>query len=89
MSERRIDVEILSYFAEHPSACDTVEAITEWWLLEQRITTGIKTVQATLEKLIEMGFVIIRKRAGYPETYGVNIERLPEIRLWLNSQTTD
>jgi Fe2+ or Zn2+ uptake regulation protein len=89
MSEKRIEVEILSYLVEHPSASDTLEGIIEWWLLEQKIKTGIRTVQAALEKLREMGFVTVRKKTGRAKTYCVNTEKLAEIRLWLASQTTE
>lgn len=86
MSLPPVESEILSYLVSHPSASDTLEGITEWWLLEQRITTGLRTVQAALERLKSMGYVLEGKNRAGRSSYSLNQERLSEIRGSLEGQ---
>ena len=53
-----ISEEILNYLFKHPDANDTLEGITEWWLLSQRINYEMKRVKAAIFKLVEEGWVI-------------------------------
>jgi Fe2+ or Zn2+ uptake regulation protein len=80
MSLQPVETDILSYLISHPAASDTLEGITEWWLLEQRITTGLKTVQRALEHLRSIGFVLEQRRPGGRLTYSLNQEKIQEIR---------
>jgi hypothetical protein len=86
MTDSSTEVEILSYLVDHPSASDTLRGIAEWWLLEQRITTGIETVRAALERLTELGFIVAQRKRGQAELYRIIKHKLPEIRNWLASQ---
>ncbi len=49
--------EILEYLKRHPNAKDTLEGITHWWLLEQRIQHTIPEVEGALTELVEQGLV--------------------------------
>ena len=84
MTERETEVAVLTYLVDHPSASDSLQGIAEWWLLEQSIATGLKTVHTALQHLIEMKFIIARKRADSEETYCVNTDKLSDINLWLH-----
>jgi hypothetical protein len=44
--------DIMAYLVNHPEAQDTVEGITEWWLLEQKIRKTASEVKAALGTLV-------------------------------------
>ena len=52
-----VDRAVLAYLEAHPSAADTLEGITTWWLEQLRIRCGIEVVSAALERLIRSGEV--------------------------------
>lgn len=45
--------ELLAYLEEHPSAMDSLEGITEWWLPRHHIKVGVERVSRALEALAE------------------------------------
>ncbi len=55
------DVEILRYFAQHPDAQDTLEGITEWWLLGRKLRPTMAEVKAGLDRLVKRGRVIAER----------------------------
>ena len=55
--------EIMDYLTKNPDAADTLEAVTEWWLLEQKIDYESSKVKEALEELEESGLVIKVKGA--------------------------
>ena len=52
-----IDRAVLHYLEAHPSAADTLEGITEWWLERRRVVVAVDTVTTALERLIGQGLV--------------------------------
>ncbi len=48
---------ILAYLAEAPDAMDTLEGVTEWWLLRQRVRDDMESVGRALETLVEQGVI--------------------------------
>ena len=52
-----LEKDILAYLAKHPDAQDTLEAITEWWLLEQRIERTAADVSEVLAGLVARNLV--------------------------------
>jgi hypothetical protein len=56
-----ISQEIAEYLRSHPEASDTLEGITEWWLLSQRIYSETKKVQEAVAILIEKGRLVAIK----------------------------
>ncbi len=56
-SRDEMDRAVLAYLEAHPSAADTLEGITTWWLEQRRIRYGIEMVSGALERLIESGRV--------------------------------
>jgi hypothetical protein len=77
---RSVADEILSYLVEHPEAQDTVEGITEWWLLEQRIRTAIAEVDGALHELVANGLLVSRQCADGRIYFGLNRAKESEIR---------
>jgi len=70
----------LSYLAERPQAQDTLEGVTQWWLLEQEIKKQMDKAQAALDELIAGGWVVARQGKDGRTRYRINRRRLKEIR---------
>jgi hypothetical protein len=77
---RPIADEILAYLAKHPEAQDTLEGITEWWLLEQRIRSAIAEVDGALSSLVADNLLVTRQCADGRTYYGLNRAKEREIR---------
>jgi hypothetical protein len=56
-SDDDVDRAVLAYLEAHPSAGDTLEGITAWWLEQRRIRYGVEIVSGALERLIIAGSV--------------------------------
>ena len=56
-SDDEVDRAVLAYLEAHPSAADTLEGITAWWLEQRRIRYGVEIVSGALERLISGGAV--------------------------------
>lgn len=67
-----ISQEILEYLRKHPDASDTLEGITEWWLLNQRISYEMKRVKAAVSNLVEKGWVVEVEGKGVTTRYRLN-----------------
>ena len=50
-----VATEILRYLGDHPSAADTLEGITNWWVPRQRIAESIVLVRGALGLLEARG----------------------------------
>ncbi len=77
---RPIANEILAYLVKHPEAQDTLEGITEWWLLEQRIRYAVAEVDGALNNLVVGGLLVTRQCADGRTYYGLNRAKEREIR---------
>jgi hypothetical protein len=75
----RIASEVLLYLVEHPDAQDTLQGITDWWLMERRIKEQSALVQAALAELVANGLVVEEKRAGVQTRYRINRDRYAAI----------
>jgi hypothetical protein len=74
---------ILQYLVEHPEAKDTREGIYKWWLPEGHGDRGRDEVQKALDLLTSKGWLTKRGRIPQKEIYGINKDRLQEIKLFL------
>ena len=64
MDEERVKQvadEIKRYLTQRPTASDSLQGITSWWLERQRIAENILTVQLALQCLKDEGFIDERK----------------------------
>jgi hypothetical protein len=80
---RPIGDEILAYLVKHPEAQDTLEGITEWWLLEQRIRYAVEEVERVLRELIADNLLVARESTDGRTYYGLNRGKEREIRRYL------
>src|ERR1700756_3162056 len=69
---RPVADEILAYLIKHPQAQDTLEGITEWWLLEQRIRSAVAQVDGALRDLVANDLLVARQCADGRTYYGLN-----------------
>jgi hypothetical protein len=77
---RPIADEILAYLVKHPEAQDTLEGITEWWLLEQRIRSAVAEVDGALHNLVADDLLVSRQCADGRTYYGLNRAKERQIR---------
>ena len=66
---RCIIEEIEKYLSEHPKAADTLEGITEWWLLRLRYKVSSVMVQQALEYLASTSAVEINTNLNGNKVY--------------------
>jgi hypothetical protein len=74
-----IAYEILAYLAEHADAQDTLEGITEWWLLERNIERRALKVKEALNEFVAQGLVIECQGKDSRVRYRVNRQKYGEI----------
>jgi|WetSurSiteA1Bulk_404760.scaffolds.fasta_scaffold48141_2 hypothetical protein len=75
-AKKDISQEILEYLGKHPDASDTLAGITEWWLLNQRISYEMKRVKEAISKLIKDGWIIEIKGKDGTLHYRLNPEKI-------------
>jgi hypothetical protein len=63
---------LLEYLERRPQAGDTLEGITEWWLLEQQIRRAVAEVRDALRKLVREELLVLSRRPGRQPIYRVN-----------------
>ena len=69
MYDKKMAHEIMAYFRENPCAGDSVEGISRWWLMRERITESVNAVQQALEHLSSVGLVYERRMADGRKVY--------------------
>jgi len=78
--------DILSYLLKHPDAEGPIEAITEWWLLEERIEAGMKEIANAINELTKRGLLLERRSPDRRAFYRINPEKDKVIRQLLESK---
>jgi hypothetical protein len=84
--ESAIAGDILAYLSAHPNAQDTLQGITEWWLLEQEIKSRIDQVERVLERLVAKGLLIKRTGKDNQTRYQINSGKSLEIDSLLSAR---
>lgn len=69
MYDEKLAREILSYLREQPHSGDSVEGISRWWVMRQRISDSIHTVRQVLEHLQRVGLIAERRMADGRSVY--------------------
>jgi Fe2+ or Zn2+ uptake regulation protein len=72
MYDEKIAREIMSYLREHPHSGDSVEGISLWWVMRQRINESIYAVRQVLEHLQRAGLIYERRLADGSSIYFAN-----------------
>jgi hypothetical protein len=79
--------EILRYLIQHPDAKDTPEGILKWWISKSQAELDGKVVQEILDFLVSKEWLIKREITPSPKIYGLNKDRLKEIKVFLHELT--
>lgn len=75
--------QILTYFAAHPEAQDTLEGVVEWWLLEQEIRRRTTAVKKALSELVARDFLLARTGKDGRTRYQMNPAKITDVRTLL------
>jgi hypothetical protein len=73
---------ILQYVVDHPDAKDTLEGIYKWWLPDS-YRSGKLEILTALNVLASKGWLTKRGTIPSKEIYGINRDRLQEIKSFL------
>lgn len=79
--------QVLAYLSEHRAAQDTLEGITEWWLLEQRIRSALTEVKQALADLVARKLVIASRGRDGQMHYRMNASRERSAQSHLQNKT--
>jgi response regulator of citrate/malate metabolism len=79
-TDKQIRRGILQYLVEHPDAKDTLEGIHKWWLSEGQSNWSRDKVQKALDGLTSKGWLTKRGTKPSKQIYGINSDRLEEIK---------
>jgi len=71
---------LLGYMVDHPEAKDTLEGIQRWWLPHDDLEPGTDALQTALDYLVERGWIAIAQAPTSSKVYGLNKQRLEEIK---------
>jgi hypothetical protein len=74
-----ISYQILGYLLDNPDAQDTLEGITEWWLLHQDIKRNASLILKVLTELTQKEFLIDRRGYDRRNYYRINPNKYREI----------
>jgi hypothetical protein len=75
--------QILDYWLVHPEAKDTLRGIRKWWRPAGRLVPTEADVQQGLDFLAARGWLTERQVTPTQKVYGVNKQRLAEIKAFL------
>ncbi|HEX8150636.1 MAG TPA: hypothetical protein VF591_25855 [Pyrinomonadaceae bacterium] len=56
-SESELAEAILGYLSEYPQAMDTLEGISEWWVMRAHVRVELGTLVRVLRELTECGYL--------------------------------
>lgn len=77
---------LLRYLLEHPDAKDTTQGILLWWLPQGGVKPGEEEVQKVVDGLVARGWLTRRQTTPSQTLYGVNREKLEEIKAFLRER---
>ena len=80
---------ITSYLADHPNANDTLEGVTQWWMLVKGATWSRSEIQRAIARGMEQGLILETHGGDGQVRYSLMPGKLGEIRKlrWLRKET--
>ena len=76
---------ILGYLCSHPDAKDTAEGVEKWWLNGKGTHVESKVVRASLDYLVNLGWLVSKERKGSGMVYGLNEDRRKKLRQFIEN----
>lgn len=70
--QTELALRILRYLYANPNAKDTLDGITEWWLLRVKIEEAVKDVANAISWLVAKGFVLQKQLPDSTTIYTIN-----------------
>lgn len=70
----------MGYLLRHPNAQDTLEGISEWWILEETIIQKYSEVQEALGKLVGLGLILEKRVPNAGVFYCLNKKKRKQIQ---------
>ena len=55
--DHKIVKQVLGYFVENPKTADTLQGITRWRLLQERVQKSLRETEAAIAWLVEQGYL--------------------------------
>jgi hypothetical protein len=80
---------ILHYLTEHPDAKDTIQGILRWWLPKNPVQRREEEVREAVDGLVARGWVTKRQITPSRSIYGMNKEKLEEIKVFLREHESE
>jgi hypothetical protein len=80
--------DVLAYLVAHADAQDTLEGITEWWLVEQEIQYHATAVKEAVGDLVDQQLLIQRRGLDSRYHYRLNPDKESEIQTLLQQATS-
>ena len=80
---------ILHYLTEHPDAKDTIQGILRWWLPKYPVEHRKEEVREAVDVLVARGWVIKRQLTSPRSIYGMNKDKLEEIKAFLREHESE
>lgn len=71
---------ILAYLAAHQAAKDTLDGISDWWLLGKFSEGRRSDIERAVRELVSHDLIIETRREGLPPYYRINERKLDEIQ---------
>lgn len=78
--------EVLAYFLRNPRAADTLEGVTRWRLLEERIHRRVEEVDRALAWLVDEGFLLKRSTQGSDPIFSFNAAKASEAKSFVTDE---
>ena len=79
--------QVLRYLATNPQSADTLDGITEWWLLCLKIRTTVPRIKRALAHLVRRGLLLKQKATDGRTHYRLNRLKTRAIGRYLNPAT--
>jgi hypothetical protein len=81
--------EILSYFLRNPQTADSLEGVTRWRLLEERVHRQLEDTDQALGWLVRQGFLVRVSSTWTEAVYQLNQENRSDAEQLLHKTAKD
>ena len=80
---------MLRYFLRNPQSADSLEGVTRWRLLEERIHHTLIETQSALQQLVTEDYLRVVSVPGSEHIYALNPSKQKEAEQFVNTDIDD